>query len=90
MVTMVMRNVSRSFCHQAPSAGGGGAGRRSIFDGDKFDIFREGAEGQETAALFSRSVQQGKGEPHDSSLTRSIWDAVSKASSDYPAAICPA
>ena len=66
MVTTVMSNVSRSFCHQAPSAGGGGAGRRSIFDGDKFDIFREGAEGQETAALFSRSVQQGKGEPHDS------------------------
>ena len=38
-----------------------GRGRRSIFDGDKFDIFRAGAEDEATAELFSRQVQQGKG-----------------------------
>lgn len=55
----------------APARGGGrgkgsagdgrGRGRRSVFDGDKFDIFRAGAEDEATADLFSRQVQQGKG-----------------------------
>jgi hypothetical protein len=56
--------------------GGRGRGRRSIFDGDKFDIFRAGAEDEATAELFSRSVQQGKGRTTEG---RDVLDGASAA-----------
>jgi hypothetical protein len=34
--------------------------RRNVFTGDEYDVMREGADGAATAALFGRTVQQGK------------------------------